>query len=84
MEFVSIGPYCSSADIIKINGLRNSSYPFDYLFSSLKMVKHCINNRFKIFLDKRYHKYCSEYHSHHLFYSTFIDTEILKKTPYCS
>ena len=51
MEFISIGPYCSSADILKDNGLRNSSYPFDYIFSSLEMVKHCINDRFKIFLD---------------------------------
>ena len=40
MEFISIGPYCSSTDIIKNNGLRNSAYPFDYIFSSLEMVKH--------------------------------------------
>ena len=74
MEFISIGPYCSSADIIKSNKLRNSAYPFDYIFSSLEMVKHCITDRFNIFLDKNYYKYSSENSSHHLFYSKFIDT----------
>lgn len=44
MEFISIGPYFSSADLLKYSGLRNSSYPFDYIFSSLEMVKHCIND----------------------------------------
>jgi hypothetical protein len=79
MEFISIGPYCSSADILNNNGLRNSAYPFDYIFSSLEMVKHCINDRFNIFLDKNYYKYCSVNSSSHLFYSKFIDTEILRK-----
>jgi hypothetical protein len=79
MEFISIGPYCSSADILKSNGLRNSAYPFDYIFSSLEMIKHCIDDRFDIFLDKNYHKYSSKNSSHHLFYSKFIDTEILRK-----
>lgn len=78
MEFISIGPYCSTADILKNNGLRNKAYPFDYIFSSLEMVKHCINDRFNIFLDKNYYKYCSEGSMQHLFYSKFIDTEILR------
>lgn len=75
MEFISIGPYCSGADILKDNGLKNHSYPFDYIFSSLEMVNHCINDRFNIFLDKNNYKGGS----HHLFYSKFIDTEILRK-----
>jgi hypothetical protein len=79
MEFISVGPYCGSSDIIKNNGLKNKSYPFDSIFSSLEMVKHAINDRFNIFLDKKYYKYCSETSTQHLFYSTFIDTEILKK-----
>ena len=82
MEFISIGPYCSCVDIINNNGLRNRAYPFDYIFSSLEMVKHCINDRFDIFLDKNYYKHCydsSENGTHHLFYSKYIDTEILRK-----
>ena len=79
MEFVSVGPYCYCADILKMSGVRNKSYPFDYIFSSLEMIKHCINDRFNIFLDKNYYKYSSENSCHHLFYSKFIDTEILRK-----
>ena len=80
MEFISIGPYCSTSDILKEHELRNFAYPFDYIFSSLEMVKHCINDRFNIFLDKIYHqKTSSKKSSRHLFYSKFIDTEILRK-----
>jgi hypothetical protein len=79
MEFISIGPYCSAADIIKNAGLRKSAYPFDYIFSSLEMVKHCINDRFNTFLDKTQYKYCTKSSTQHLFYSKFIDTEILRK-----
>jgi hypothetical protein len=79
MEFISIGPYCVCVDIIKNAGLRNFAYPFDYIFSSLEMIKHCINDRFNIFLDKNYYKYGSEDSTQHLFYSNFIDTEILRE-----
>ena len=79
MEFISVGPYCYCADIIKNNGLRNSGYPFDYIFTSLEMVAHCIQDRFDIFLDRKYHKYCSETSTQHLFYSKYIATDILKK-----
>ena len=79
MEFISIGPYCCSAEILKNNGLVNSAYPFDYIFSSLEMVTHCINDRFNIFLDKTYYKCSSPPMTQHLFYSKFIDTEILRK-----
>jgi len=79
MEFISIGPYCYTADRLKENDLRNNAYPFDYIFSSLEMVKHAINDRFNIFLDKKYYKYISESCTQHLFYSKFIDTEILRK-----
>lgn len=83
MEFVSIGPYCESAIIIKNCDLRNNSYPFDYIFSSLDFVNHAIKDRFKIFLDKQYHKNGNVYDTGistlHTFYSQFLDTEILRK-----
>ena len=78
ITFISIGPYCTTADILKKHKLRNLAYPFDYIFSSLEMVKHCINDRFNIFLDKQYHKQAG-CRSQHLFYQKFIDTEILRK-----
>ena len=82
MEFISIGPFCTTTQIIMDNNLRKHSYPFDYIFSSLEMVKHCIKDRFNIFLDKKYYKssdFIEEPRMYHLFYQKFIDTEILKK-----
>jgi hypothetical protein len=80
MEFISIGPYCATADILKDNNLRENAYPFDYIFSSLELIKHSIKNKFKVFLDKKYYKDgYTDNCMHHLFYSNFIDTEILRK-----
>jgi hypothetical protein len=85
MEFISIGPNCATINIINNAGLKKKSYPFDYIFSSLQMIKHSINDRFNLFLDKTYYRNDKiEYEdrcedgTQHLFYSTFIDTEILK------
>ena len=52
MEFVSIGPNCISTNLLVKLGLRKKSYPFDYIFSSLEMVEHCINNRFDIYFGQ--------------------------------
>ena len=78
MKFISIGPYCHIADMLKINNLRTESYPFDYIFSSLEMVKHCINDKFNIFLDKKYyiHGTCNQ-STKHTFYCDFLDTPLL-------
>lgn len=78
MKFISIGPYCSTADILKENNLRTEAYPFDYIFSSLEMVKNCINDKFKIFLDKKYYIPGNDNNStRHSFYCTFLDTQLL-------
>jgi hypothetical protein len=80
MEFVSIGPYCTTADILKEHSLRLNAYPFDYIFSSLKMVTHCIKDNFDIFLDKQYYRNgTNECSTKHSFYCKFLDTEILQK-----
>ena len=75
MEFISIG---DTANILKSNNLRNNAYPFDYIFSSLEIVKHAINNKFNIFLDKKYYTPgSSDISTRHLFYCNFLDTELL-------
>jgi len=78
MKFISIGPYCSTADILKANNLRTEAYPFDYIFSSLEIVKHCINDKFNIFLDKKYYTRgnCNT-STRHSFYCNFLDTPLL-------
>jgi hypothetical protein len=81
MEFISVGPYCAAANTIKECGLRTKSYPFDYIFSSLEMVKHCIDTNFEIFLDKQYYNSgtTNTPTMHHSFYAKYIDTEILRQ-----
>lgn len=78
MKFISIGPYCSTADILKDNKLRTEAYPFDYIFSSLEMVNHAINDKFNIFLDKQYYTAgnCNN-STRHSFYCKFLDTPLL-------
>ena len=78
MEFVSIGPYCDTADILKRHNLRLNAYPFDYIFSSLEIVKHAINDKFNVFLDKQYYTNGThEYSTRHSFYCKLLDTELL-------
>ena len=57
MEFISIGPYCDATGMLKKHNLRLSSYPFDYIFSSLELIKHAIEDKFHIFLDKCFQIY---------------------------
>ena len=77
-KYISVGPYCSTADILKTYNLRTEAYPFDYIFSSLEIVKHCINDKFNIFLDKKYYTpgTCNN-STRHSFYCNFLDTPLL-------
>jgi hypothetical protein len=40
---------------LKQCGLKKASYPFDWIFSDLDMIIHCIGNKFNVFLDKQYY-----------------------------
>jgi hypothetical protein len=80
MEFISIGPYCGSAELLNKHNLRIKAYPFDYIFSSLEMITHCINDNFNIFLDKKYYRKGIQAESTiHSYYCPMLDTEILYK-----
>lgn len=54
---VSIGSHCITSGTLKKLGLKKWSGPFDWIFCSPKMVSHCIEDRFKIFLEKKYFEY---------------------------
>lgn len=79
MKFISIGPYCATGDILKNHHLKTESYPFDNIFSSLDIVKHCIDDKFKVFLDKQYYTpgTCNK-STRHSFYCPFLDTPLLR------
>lgn len=55
MIYCSLGEMCHSATLLKSNGLKDASYPFDWIFSSVSMIKHCIEDDFRIYLSKEYY-----------------------------
>lgn len=78
MKICSIGSFCQSSKLLQQLELKEESYPFDWLLSNHKMVKHCIEDDFRTFLDKSQytfiptsaytHKVCG-----HKYYSTIVD-----------
>jgi len=75
MKYCSLGNNCSASTILKKAELKTESYPFDWIFSSEQMVKHCIEDDFKIFLDKsQYNTNLVDSHiCEHEFYSTMVE-----------
>jgi hypothetical protein len=51
----SLGNSCHTAYILKRNNIKVVSYPFDWIISNYKIIKHCIEDNFHIFLDKSYY-----------------------------
>lgn len=78
MKVCSIGSFCQSSRLLQRLELKEESYPFDWILSNHKMVKHCIEDDFKCFLDKSQytfiptsaytHKVCG-----HSYYSEVVD-----------
>lgn len=48
----SLGTTCSSAELLKRIGWRVCAYPFDWVFSNLEIISHCIETDFSLLLDK--------------------------------
>jgi hypothetical protein len=65
----SLGSLCHSSQILKNNGLKICSYPFDWIFSSCDTILHCIEDNFKIFLNKSYYVRLSKKHCGHSYYN---------------
>lgn len=55
MKYCSLGYGCHSAAILKYQGLKTESYPFDWMNSRPEMIKDCIKDDFQKFLDKSYY-----------------------------
>ena len=51
-ECISIGPLCTGAQTLKDIGARRAAYPFDWIFSDLTLVQHCIEDKFVTFLNR--------------------------------
>jgi len=65
----SLGTLCHTAQILKRNKLKVCSYPFDWIFSNCDNIMHCIEDDFKIFLDKSYYINISYSQRGHSYYN---------------
>lgn len=54
-NIISIGSHCITSSVLKKNGLKRWSGPFDWIFSNIPMIAHCISDEFATFLDKSHH-----------------------------
>ncbi|MBA9070400.1 hypothetical protein FHR71_004166 [Methylobacterium sp. RAS18] len=53
---ISLGSHCYTSYLLKKLSLKTSSMPFDWIFSNIPMVSHCISDKFDKFLDQKYYK----------------------------
>jgi len=51
-RYISLGQNCSTAWYLKELGLKDASYPFDWVFSSAEIILDCIDDDFNKFLNK--------------------------------
>ena len=65
----SLGSLCHSSQLLKRNKYKLCSYPFDWILSSCNNIIHCIEDDFKIFLDKSYYINISEKKCGHSYYN---------------
>ena len=52
MVYCSLGNSCMSAFTLKKLKLKEESYPFDWINSRSEIIKHCLTDNFKDFLDR--------------------------------
>jgi len=56
VDVIGLGTHCYTANLLKRSRLRAFSTPFDWIFSSLPAVAHCIADDFATFLDTAFHE----------------------------
>lgn len=66
--FCSLGTLCHSSQLLKRNNLKKCSYPFDWIYSDCNTILHCLQNKFKIFLDKSYYREINDMKCGHSYY----------------
>ena len=54
--YSALGTHCFSSSFLRRLGVREWSGPFDWTFSSLPMVAHCVADDFKTFLDRSHYE----------------------------
>lgn len=65
---VSFGSCCHTATFLKTQGLKLSSFPFDWIFCGPKVNYEILSDNFKTFLDKSLYTHLTEHRSGHKLY----------------
>jgi hypothetical protein len=74
----SLGTHCYSAWLLDRVGARKYAGPFDWLFSDLGMIAHCIEDNFRLFLDPTKYVILDEHgHCGHSFYGPRFDRSVI-------
>jgi hypothetical protein len=82
--YVSLGYRCSTAGILKRLGKKHESYPFDWMISRLPIVQHCIETRFRYFIDPQYYTEKSTHTTHYHEGTTPTPLKICDETIYAN
>lgn len=64
----SLGTRCQTAQTLKRMNVKVCSYPFDWIYSNLNNIIHCIEDNFTIFLNKSYYISISPTICQHTYY----------------
>lgn len=73
---VSLGTHCYASWLLGDMGLRRSSSPFDWLFSSPALIRHCLEDDFATLLDPAHHEQFGVHRQAlHRFYNRGFGTE---------
>lgn len=74
----SLGNNCHTATLLKRNQWKKESYPFDWIFSNINLVKHCIDDKFDKFLDQQYYpdKDPKSWQQNHVYYFPFSEDKM--------
>jgi len=64
-SIVSLGTHCFTSEFLKRQGLRAWAGPFDWVFSTIPMVAHCIRDDFASFLDRSQYRPVPVEHRRH-------------------
>lgn len=56
-EYFSLGYRCTTSGLLKSMGLKHESYPFDWNISRLNVIKECIIDEFKEFINIENYQY---------------------------
>ena len=63
-EYLSIGSDCFASNMLKMNGLKTCSYPFDWLSTNSTAIRQMLSDNFDKFLDNTYYELTDKFVGH--------------------